>query len=163
MCAECFPHLASFFFLDFSGRSFNSTLFVALLIYFFIWQTSAGLFNQRSLRPVFHGRHLQHSQFGFVLVHQLFDQIRIKRPGNLRRPLTSYTIYIKTVLPERGSRALNFRGNPGQKQFPKSVALEPTLMTFRLNPVHRTLSRGSQQGGGFYGYRLKFWLFYGYG
>ena len=24
------------------------------------------------------------------------------------------------------------------------------------------VSRGSQWGGGFYGYRLKFWLFYGY-
>ena len=30
-----------------------------------------------------------------------------------------------------------------------------------LNTVKPVL-RGSQWGGGFYGYRLKFWLFYGY-
>ena len=37
---------------------------------------------------------------------------------------------------------------------------------FDLNPKGvdsaKTTTRGSQWGGGFYGYRLKFWLFYGY-
>ena len=38
----------------------------------------------------------------------------------------------------------------------------PRFCGWRFHLIRLPLFRGSQRGGGFYGYRLKFWLFYGY-
>ena len=50
--------------------------------------------------------------------------------------------------------------------FRRAKARENEASEERQTPVTRLppsrVSGGSQWGGGFYGYRLKFWLFYGY-
>ena len=58
----------------------------------------------------------------------------------------------------RGQRSKN--GFYNKKN--KNGLYNKTIIRFGFCDISVSVIRGSQWGGGFYGYRLKFWLFYGY-
>ena len=57
---------------------------------------------------------------------------------------------------------IHVRGDGGRRTTPFALPIIPSCLLFLFNLLGRIVSRGSQWGVGFYGYRLKFWLFNGY-